>query len=659
MPRFTLFVPALLAAAPFALHAQSTPATPNAAAPAALPQVTVPELTELAGLTDTTAIFRMVRAAEIKLEVIKDPAERSLVKSTLDEISAKPGKLTSILESHTAGLAEIRNKVPETLFLTGISGCKTDADIVTFARRSYPYAERLPDPVLRRTVRFTLAKLEDRPGDVREIMKQHLRAVGVRFFTAAKASVEANDAKGAIESLQVAVRSAPENLEARLLFSKILQTSLGDNFNAARILRPGLVHLVTTDPVAPEYLDRYFRLAMLTENDAETVRLAEVYLADKAFDDKARAMLATHYASALAGLGRDDEAVAVIRRHGLGKTIQGRLLESRSLFDGRRTGEADDLLKKSADEFRGHERDALLSLRQKFLSDLGKYDEALTVTEQRIQDFPDRASPRIHRLWIFLRKKDDAAFRREVAALFKDYGADQVAMIGLANLAAENGLPEIADDCYRKGQVSDFDRRVFALIVIEARINAGKCRDALLTYESFVSQDKSFFKGQEVSLNALLTAADFGTGDAGYRVEGERRMKMLMETKDLRPESFISTARLLERVGEHAGAIKLLRKGRLEQPRSNRIRAELAIARIKTGQTGVMPAYGEFPAEAAVADELPAIAAGRRVSPQIWSASSDWLIRDTVIPADKKRALLALTARLVRPDILKDSRADG
>lgn len=658
MPRIPLFLPLLLAISPLLLHAQPAPATPLAEAPAELPPVTVPELSELAGLTETSAIFRMVHAAETKLDAIGDPAERALTKTTLDEISAKPGKIKSILEAHTAGLAEIRNKVPETIFLTGLSSCKSDADIVTFARRNYAYAEKLPDPVLRRVVRFTLAKLEDRPGDVREIMKEHLRSVGARFYTAAKASVAANDAKGAIESLQVAVRSAPENLDARLLFSKILQTSLGDNFNAARILRPGLVHLVAGAPVAPEYLDRYFRLSMLTENDAETVKLAEVYLADKAFDDKARTMLATHLASALAGVGRDDEAVAVIRKYGLGKTIQGRLLEARSLFDGRRTDEADELLKKSADEFRGLERDALLSLRQKFLSDLGRYDEALAVTEQRIQEFPDRASPRIHRLWIFLRQKNEAAFRKEVAAIFKDYGVDQVAMIGLANLAAENGLTDIADDCYRKGQVSDFDRRVFALIALEARINAGKCRDALLTYESFASQDKSFFKGQEVSLNSLLTAADFGAGDAGYRAEGERRMKTLLEAKDLRPESFISTARLLGRVGRHDEAIKLLRKGRLEQPWSNRIRAELAVARIKAGRTSALPAYDEFPAEAPVVDELPAIAAGRRVAPQVWSDATDWLASDKNIPADKRRELLAITARLVRPDIVKESQRD-
>lgn len=627
------------------LHAQNAPATPSPAK-ATVPAVSVPELAEMSRAPDSETLLLMVQAADAKVASIADPSERALTKATLDALSAKPKNFRSILATHAANLEEIRNKVPETLFLTGISRCKTDADIVSFARETYSRAEKLGDPSLRRIVRFTLAKLEDRPGEARDIMKAHLKSVGERFYAAAKASFDANDAKSAMESIQVAVRCAPEHVKARFLFAHLLHLT-GDTANAVKTLRAGLAHVEATSPDATGYLDRYFQLLEANEGDAEVIAQAGTLLMKPGFPEAAREMLAMHLATSLTFTGRDEDAVKVIRANNLGKRVQGRLLEARALFDGRKTEAAVSLLENSLDDFRGLERDALLSQLQRFFNDLGRDERALAVARQRIDEIPGRSAPRVHRLWIYRRRGDDATLRKEAASILKDHKDDQGALIGMANLAADAGYVGLADDCFRVAQTTDFDRQLFALLTLEARVNSHAYRDAILMYESFVSANKDFFKGQSASIGALLAAANFGLGDSGSKDIAERRLKEFLDAKGLRPEHYVSTGRLLRRAGAQGYALRVLAKGHAAYPWNNQLHADYVEARIATGDTTASPS---------IADELLAVAKGRRVHPKLWAAAARWIdAGGKTQPADKLRALREVIAANTRSDLVKDT----
>ncbi len=646
-------LPALAAvaalASPLAL-AQQVPPAPAASPASVAPELAVPELTGLDKIQDARTLRAAIRAARERLASVEDPEERALAQSTLDSAEATPAELAPILSAHTARLAEIRAKVPETLFLTGLTRCKTPQEVVRFARETYANADKLGDPSLRRTVRFTLAKLEDRPGESAEILKEHLKAVGDRFYGAAMASFAANDAPAALSAIQIAVRCSPENVKARFLFAHLLSSAMGDTDKAIQTMRVGLAHLEPSSPDTPGYLDRYFQLLEMHEHDDEVITQTATLLGKDGFDERAREMLAMHLATCLQYVNRFDDALRVIEKHSLGKRAQGKLLEARCLFDGRRTDAATRALESSAGNFQGAERDALLSQLQRFWTELGRDSLALSVADQRIREFPDKSSPRVHRLWIFDRMGDRVQFGNETRLLFERFSEDQGAMLGLANLAAERGMSALAGECFRRAQSHNFNKPLFALLIIEAHVNAREYREAVNTHARLLSYDKGLFKGSEHTVHALLAAAKTGIGDPVSKNEAERHVRALLDArKPLPPATYVSCAKLLRRAGDTQSALKILETGRRLHPWNNQVRADLAAVRILAGQT---EAYGTRPA---IEDELISIAKGRRVHPRLWDTVATWLQTEAKLPLEKLRPLRELSSAMARPDLARDS----
>ena len=652
--------PALLAlaafAAPVALAQQPAPAAPAAAAPTATfagEATPVPELTGLDKAPDSLSLRLAIVAARERIPHIADPAERTLTAATLDAIEARPADAAQLLAGHTARLTEIRDKVPETIFLTGLVRCKTPEETVSFARETRPYADKLGDAALRDIVRDSLARLEAKPGDAADILKAHMRRVGERFYAAAKACFDANDARGSLSSVQIAVRCDPANVKARFLFAHLLNSAMNDTDSAIQTMRVGLTHLDAGAPETAGYLDRYFQLLESRELDNEVVTAAGTLLAKGGFDARTKEMLAMHLATCLHYLDRNADALRVIELHALTKRAQGTLLQARCHFENRNTEAAARSLDEAASRFSGAERDALLSQLQRFRTDLGNDALALEVADRRIREFPDRSSPRVHRLWLFERQGERSRFGAETRAMLERFGEDQAAVLGIANLGADRGLPGLANDCFRLAQKNNFNRPLFALLVIEAHVNAREFREAVAAHRRFIALDKRLFKETEHTVHALLAAAKTGLGDAVSKNEAERHVKGFLESKKpLAPQSYSSCAALLRRAGDTASAMKMLEAGHRAAPWNNQVRADLAALRLATGEA---EAYGTRPA---IEDELLAIAQGRRVHHRLWEAVGIWLQSAPKLPADKLAALRALASARSRPDLVSDSLRD-
>ena len=651
-PPLAYVLPAVLAFAP--LRAQNAPVPggpgPGRTAPKPITDVTLPELKELSQAPDGPTLRRLVEMARMRIGEVKDPEERALTQGTLDAIVAEPAMAKRLLDAHAMRLAEVRDKAPDIIFLRGLKDCKTNDDVVRYARELYGPAKNLGDPVLRLGVRLTLAKLEDKPADKDRIYGEHMKRVSERFYDAARTSFTANDARSAFSSIQVAVRCDPANIKARFLFAHLLQSALGETEKAIATLKIGLEFLTPAAAESREYLDRYFQLLESRERDNEVIADAATLLAKEGFDEGAREMLAMHLATCLYYANRYDEAERIIDRHHLDKRAQGLLLRAKARFDGRHPDAGTRLLEDAVSRFQGGERDAVLSQLQRFWTDLGKNDMALSVADQRIREFPERSGPYVHRLWLFRRTGAAKRFDASVREVFTRFGTDQSAMLGVANLAAENALPDLADNCFRRAVSLNFNRPMFALLKLEARINAKQYREALADYEAFIAMDKTMFKGDEGSVQALLAAAKSGVGDKVSKSESERHVKVLLTTPGLQPVMYISAAKLLRKAGDGTAARRILEAGRAAHPWNNRIRADLVSERILAGLTD--DAHGSRPT---VAAEVEAVAAGRRVSPKFWETVGFWLRTESAsLPGDVRSRLDKLVSANERPDLVRD-----
>lgn len=657
MPRtpLALLPLALLATAP--LGAQNAPTLPGEPASvgkddvkkAGPTTVTLPDLTELTQAKDGRTLRRLVEMARIRIGEIKDAEERALTQGTIDAIESDPSLAQKILAAHTIRLAEVRDKAPDIIFLRGLKDCKTDAEVVRFSRELYAQVDKVGDPVLKLRVKLSLAKLEDKPAEKEKIYGEHMKVVATRFYDAARVSFAANNAPAAFSSIQIAVRCDPSNIKARFLFAHLLQSSLGETEKAIRTLAIGLDFISPGDSATTEYLDRYFQLLESRESDSEVISAAATLLAKPGFDARGRDMLAMHLATCLYYVGRYEESLRLIGEEHLDKRSQGVLLKARALFEARRTEIATKLLEDSVSNFQGVERDAILYQLQRFWSDLGKNEMALSVADQRVREFPDRSGARVHRLWLLNRMGDGRRFEAEVKELFSRFGDNQSAMLGVANFAAERALPDLATDCFRRATTLNFNRPLFALLVLEARIHAKQYREALVDHASFLSLDKSMFKADEASVHALLAAAKVGLGDKLSRNEAERHLKSFLEAPKLQPVSYLSTARLFATVGDKALARKVLEVGRAVHPWNNAIRAEFTLERILAGLTD--DANGTRPP---VADEIVEIAKGRRVTPRFWEVTGFWLRTESTLTGEKRAQLEKIVALNARPDLVRE-----
>ena len=190
------------------------------------------------------------------------------------------------------------------------------------------------------------------------------------------------------------------------------------------------------------------------------------------------------------------------------------------------------------------------------------------------------------------------------------------------------------------------------MLVIEAHVNARDYAGAAQAYTQFLAFDKTIFRGDEATVNALRAAAKTGMGDLAPKSEAERHIRVFIEAKGLQPESYISAARLIRKAGDPLSAQKILEAGRRVHPWNNQIRADLAIARILTGRT---EAYGTRPA---LDEELMAIAKGRRVNPKLWETVAFWLKTEAKLPLEKLRPLRELADAYSRPDLAGDAVRD-
>lgn len=610
------------------------------------------DLHELGEAKDAPAFAAGIAEARKNLPAVEDSAVRALMADTLDKLEKKPGAWKDTLAAHNERLEEIVNKVPETLFLTRLSECKTPEETVRYARSAHLRVQHIKDPVLASIVRFTLAKLEDSPKDAPEILRDHLRKVGARFHESARQAFVANNAQACLEAVQIAIRCDPANTRARYLFAHLLQSAMGETDKAIRTLRVGLAHLAPADKETAGYLDRYFSLLESREADDEVIRETAALLGKEGFDKAAADTVAIHRANCLYWLGKYDECDALVAKRGLDSLVRGRILRARALFDARRTEAATALLDRAAADFSGPERDAVLSQQQRFFTDLGDNTAALSVADQRIRENPAKAAPRVHRLWIFDRQGDARLFEREVKKLLDEFGGDQSVLLGLAELAAERGRPGLALEGLNRALNADFNRPLFGLLAMEAHVSAREYAAAVELHRRLNSMDPAFFRETAPSANIILAAAKFGRADSVSRSEAERHVKSFLESPKLTPESYMAAARLLRRVGESRTALRILEKGFESAGWNNQLRADLATLRILTGETA---AYGVRPP---VENEIEEIAKGRVVNPRLWETVATWLDTEAKIPEEKVRALRRLVAARARPDLVKDNIRD-
>ncbi|MDR2429880.1 MAG: hypothetical protein LBD14_03115 [Puniceicoccales bacterium] len=575
----------------------------------------------------------------------------------------------------------------------------------------YGLTVTLKDPLLRQTIRLTLAQLEEDPAQAPRIHAQHLMRISNCFTAHATEALKRNNITAAGDAIQIAIRSNPANLSAQRLYANMLQAHLGKTDEAIATLQQGLALATPDNKELPDCIHHYFQLLDTQQRDAQILDEAKTWLLRQP-PPTLRSTLAQYAATAAHNLGHYAEAIRHIEENKLDTPAAHILLARSQFYQGNYTTALKHLQNRQ-NEHTGPTRDAILSQRIRFHTELGQLDAALALTQERINEFPQNPQPRIHRLYLLEAAKHHEQLEKETTALIKDNAANPqpTLLLPLATYAAQRAHPDLANICYRHAippppdptpsqprlRNPKLNHAIYASLLLESLIRDNRPKDALATYRDIVTTYRTLYSNDnEGTHHALLAAAHFALNDTGparalldrFLNDEKNDTQTLARIRELeihRDGEYDknghciqpATATTYDAKRTLTEAIKQLR----HHPRKINPATYIAVAQLlrhvnaPTDALGILekgllahPTHSQLKADTIATrilckqtqrygtrKDLPAeiteLLALRRPNPAIWTQILHWTDTDTTCPPEQIAALRTLITPLARPEL--------
>lgn len=543
-----------------------------------------------------------------------------------------------------------------TLLLADLALYSKPDDIRDCAGRLIERAEAIEDSALRRMVVFSLSKVVNNPENAKAIQAEHLTKIGNHFFEIAAEARKGNRNEDALAAVQIALRCAPANTEARLLFASLI-----DAKSALQTLHYGIQFLNLNAEIAPTYFNRYFGALAELQQDRIAAKQALAILGDQSLAGKqalpqaVRTAVASHAAMALFWIGEYNAALKILDDEKLSETQQGMILKSRCLFELRRSREAIALLSSKVNEFPSAKRDVILSQLSHFHQYLGDLPSALEATNRRIEENPTAAQPYLHRLYLLKKLGNEESFNAELKSIFETFAAQQSALISLANFAAENGNPEIAENCAALAFESKMPQNIFLAALIEAHVTEGTPERAIELYQQISKSAPKTLEGIESATTAILSAAYMKAAEKAPEAEAETRktleghadllLSQFLADNTLSPENYISVTALFRRIQNPVAALKVAQAGLDAFPWHSQLRANVIELRL------VLKLIDGSKTQTPLTKEIRVLANMRRPRAKIWQDIAAWIDTNPTIPPQEIALLKQVVTPLVRDDL--------
>lgn len=556
----------------------------------------------------------------------------------------------------TAPAAASSQSDPEVVLLLGMPVTQGKEATLAYLAKIGGKADLIADPILRRSVRLTLAAIESNPDQAAQIRQGHLASISAYFVEIGKKALEEGDLPTAVQAGQLAIRCSGSNTQAKLFYADILHRKIGKSEDAILLLKSGLGTVNSSEPMGRAYLERYGQILQARHRDPEVIDFTLNYLKNKDLASETKTILAFQAATSLYWCGRYPEAINLIETYKLDKTASGTMLHSLCLFDGGRVQQALSVLDNRAPDFRGQERDAILSQHSRLLSLLGQPKQALSLTNDRISLDGANGFLRVQRLAILDKLGQRDEYEKELRAILDQFSGSDSVMLALANYGSQRGYFSLCELLANLAVAKGYDTATFSALHLESLIRAGKSDLCIRTYQNVNMANKGHFRSNQTMVQALLGIAYHLRPKSNPAVEkadrsiGDKYLEAFLEAEITPgPEAFRSVSRHLIDGGATDPAARILSAGVQTYPWHSQLRADWISARILAGQGD---AYGTRPA---LVDEVERILTGRRPLPPVWGDILGWLRSESRLDAARVRKLEAAIEPLVRPGLDRDA----
>ncbi len=313
------------------------------------------------------------------------------------------------------------------------------------------------------------------------------------------------------EQLRLGVKRSPGNIKGRIYLAQ-LNMIFGRNDLALKTYEEGIPHLrarfgkPTKDD--QDFIRSYLQFLFYENRDFEILRLAkEILPAKPEFSDL---YLMTAYAGAQASFLRTDYAASrkFLSDYGLDMTEEGLFLRSEILWALDKKTEAIDLIFEGLKIHRQSPRlfNQIISLYRR----QEDYARALRYSTWFANARPLDPSPRVQIISDMHKLGQRDQVRAETERFIDEFQKQPDALQLLSNFATDVGNAALGERLYQIALERNYRTSVFALLYIEALVNARRYQEASEFCDQIATEKPAWLKEPTSTFNALRAVVAFG-----------------------------------------------------------------------------------------------------------------------------------------------------
>lgn len=410
---------------------------------------------------------------------------------------------------------------------------------------------------------------------------EYQRKRGDAYIDQAKAALEEQRYREALQMLRVGVAKSPANLEGRLELARFYQ-AIRRIDHAVTVMDTGLPYAGKN----PEFLGSYIQMLLQHHMDDDVVALADKHLADPELGPRHAQLLAMGAATANFLRGDYDAATSLLARPDLANAADARLLQAKIEWQ------------------QGHDEIALMRIRtlinehstaeepyavlMELLEELGRTDEVARVAVERSIAFPDSAQARRALLQAYADTGNEVRLAREVESVLREASENEQMFFALAEYAVTAGDAELGEKLRGIADKANLQPGLGTLIALEAKVAAREYQTALDEIEVLRREEPEWLGMHLVSLSGLQAVAEYGIGDL---TTAEPLLGEFIHQSRGNPRGLLAVTDQLLRVGAIDASRRTLEAAVMADERNEATLAKLIEFDIETDTIPDLPEY--------------------------------------------------------------------
>lgn len=387
--------------------------------------------------------------------------------------------------------------------------------------------------------------------------------------------------------LRHGVARSPGNIKGRIYLAQ-LNSIFGRQDLALKTYEEGIPHLQERFPNPTkddlDFIRSYLQFLFYENRDREILELAKKIL--PATPEKTDLYLMTAYAAAQASFLRTDYqgSERYLTDYGIEKTEEGFYLRSEIRWTQGKKSEAVDLLKEAIKVHPSSPRlfSQLISLYRR----QDDHARALRYSTWFANVRPLDPKPRVEIITDLHKLGKAKEAEEEIERFLSEFDKKPDGLQLLANFATDTGNHALAHRLYQIALEKGYRASVFALLCIEAEINAKRHREAAAFCDRIQTENAEWLKEPSSTFFALRAVVAFGLEKPE---EASRHLELYLTEKKPSDRTCLMIVKRFREFGMMAGAKQMLAYGRKTYPKDQSLVAnvlEIALDE-KDGPTAV------------------------------------------------------------------------